>query len=814
MEAELGTLAAQGATALVGLVVADAWLKMKHGSRRITRWFSRRGAEGELDAVREELESARQQGDERSAADRVAADLERRLVRIFEDDPEAAEELRPLLAEVLPGTSYDIAFDVPGAAPAAPGAQPDHLPVLTGTFSNRIAELDRMDALCGGPDRVGLAVLAGLPGVGKTAIACRWADKERARFPDGLFYVDYAALRDESAVGAAMGHAVTSQALASILRALLGSDADISEKFDELRRQYETHSRDRRMLVLIDNVTMASQARALIPTGRGSTVMVTSRHKLGELVAQDGAELIALKPLDAEGGLTLLTDHCGAETVAAETAAAERLVDLCGGLPVALRIVATRLTTGDAPSLTYLAEELEDEAERLEGISLPGSLPGDTYSLSAVLGPSYRLLPPGPARLFRLLGWLPAGLFDESVAAAAAGVDRRTARRLLRELAAASLLETDRDGRYRVHDLVRLYARERAVAEERPTEETALIERVTTHYLVLAALADRAQRRDRLRVADLTELLERATDPFSAPAGPAPLTWLDAECPAILAVLRAAVRHRLYALAWPLAEAFTVLFLHHRYLGAWKESLSLGVEAAAALTADPATPAGTAEQALAGEARLRSLLSRPLTDLGEHDRAGAELERAVALAEPTDRLLLRASVQEFHGRHLERDDPARAVAAYRYCLDLNRRAQDRRGEALALLFLGSALDAQGDHEQALILLGRARADLLGLPEPDERMAARALLALGRARAHRDEFDEAFRDLETAADTLRERRAYSYEADAREALADLAERTGRHLDRVRAWLTRALEIHEANGNRRADDLRRRLDDDLS
>ncbi|MGW2651250.1 NB-ARC domain-containing protein [Streptomyces sp. NPDC001393] len=807
MEAELGTLAAQGATALVGLMVTDAWLKMKHGSRRFTRWLSRRAEHGELDALREELATAGESCGEEDTANRVAADWERRLLRILEDDPGAAEELRRLLAELLPGASYDIAFDVRPAAPVPPGAQPDHLPALTGTFSNRVAELDRMNTLCGEPDRVRLAVLAGLPGVGKTALACRWADTRREHFPDGLFYVDYAALRDDSAVGAAMGAAATSQALASILRALLGSDAHVSERFEELRRQYETHSRGRRMLVLIDNVTMAAQVRALIPTGPGSTVMVTSHSKLGELVATDGAELIDLKPLDAPGGLKLLSDQCGQDVVAAETAAAERLVELCGGLPVALRIVATRLTTGDAPTLTYLAQELADEAERLQGISLPG---GD-HSLSAVLGPSYRLLPPGPARMCRLLGLLPTGLFDESVAAAAAGVDRRTARRLLRELAAASLLERDHDGRYRAHDLVRLYARERAEAEERPGEERAVIERVTTHYLVLAALADRAQRADRLRVADLTELLTGTTDPFSAPGGPAPLTWLDAECNAILAVLRAAVRHRLYALAWPLAEAFTVLFLHHRHLGAWKESLSLGSEAAAALAADPATPAGAAAEARAGEARLRSLLSRPLTDLGEHDRARIELERAVALAEPTDRLLLRASVQEFLGRHLELHEPARAVETYRYCLDLNRRARDRRGEALALLFLGSALDAQGDHEQALTLLGRARADLLGLPEPDERMAARALLALGRAHAHREEFDAAFPALETAAQTLQERRAFSYEADAREELADLAQRSGRHLDRVRAWLTRALEIHEANGNLRADDVRRRLRD---
>ncbi|MEU2713273.1 NB-ARC domain-containing protein [Streptomyces sp. NPDC007205] len=805
MEAELGTLAAQGATALVGLVVADAWVQMKHVRRRVACWLSRRGADDELDAAREELESARQSGDEEDAAGRVAADWERRLLRILQEDPEAAEELRRLLAEVLPGTSYDIAFDVRSAGPSVPGAQPDHIPALTGTFSNRVAELDRLDAVGGERGRVGLAVLAGLPGVGKTAIACRWADKERDRFPDGLFYVDYAALRDESAVGAAMG-ADVSQALTGILRALMGSDEHIPATLAELTRQYTAHSRDRRILVLIDNVTLPAQVRPLIPSGPGSTVVVTSHNKLGELVAVDGAELIALKPLDAEGGLKLLADHLGERTVTADRASAERLVELCGGLPVALRIVAARLLSDEFLTPADLAGELDDEAERLEGMSLPGG----SHSVSAVLGPSYRLLPPGPARLFRLLGWLPAGLFDAGVAAAATGIDLRTARRLLRELVAASLLETERDGRYRMHDLVRLYARERAAEEERAGEETALVERVATHYLVLVALADRAVRADRLRVADLTPLLAQATDPFTAAGGPSALTWLDTECATILAVLRAAVRHGLHGLAWPLAEAFTVLFLHHRYLGAWKESLELGAEAAAALAASaPDGSAGPAADAVAGEARLRSLLSRPLMDLGEHDRARAELERAVALAESTDRLLLRASVQEFHGRYLDRCDPPRAVDTYRYCLELNRRAQDQRGEALALLFLGSAMDARGEHAEALAVLRQAREGLLNLPEPDVRMAARALLAAGLAHDHLQQTEEAVRALHTAARTLREQRATSYEADALEALVGIAERTGRHRDRMRAWLSRAVEIHDGSGNRRADELRRRL-----
>ncbi|MCZ0990695.1 NB-ARC domain-containing protein [Streptomyces diastatochromogenes] len=386
MDAELGTLAAQGATALIGLLVADSWVKTKDLARWVTRRRPGRGAGDELDSSREELDAARERGEENrrrtgspphgNGACSTSCGATPRRPRA------AAPPVRTHAGNV-------VRHHLRRATGRRRRAS-DHIPALTGTFSNRVAELDRMDALCDEPGRVSLAVLAGLPGVGKTAFACRWADKERDRFPDGLFYVDYAALRDESAVGAAMG-ADVSQALAAILKALLRSDEHVPATLAELTRQYVSHSRDRRILVLIDNVTLPAQVRPLIPSGPGSTVVVTSHSRLTELVAVDGAELIALKPLDKESGLTLLADQCGRETVAADPAAAGRLVDLCGGLPVALRIVATRLLTDDSLTPADLADELADEADRLDGMSLPGS----TYSVSAVLGPSYRLLPPG-----------------------------------------------------------------------------------------------------------------------------------------------------------------------------------------------------------------------------------------------------------------------------------------------------------------------------------------------------------------------------------------------------------------------------------
>jgi tetratricopeptide (TPR) repeat protein len=245
---------------------------------------------------------------------------------------------------------------------------------------------------------------------------------------------------------------------------------------------------------------------------------------------------------------------------------------------------------------------------------------------------------------------------------------------------------------------------------------------------------------------------------------------------------------------WQLAEAYTVLFLHQRALGPWRESLELGAAAAASAVAP------------AAEARLRSLLSRPLLDLGEDAHARAALDTALACAEVAGHQVLSASVREFDGRYWDRHDPARAVTAYRASLELNTGAGEARGAAIATYFLGCAQDAAGDHTTALTTLRAAHRMLTDCRDP--RMAARATAALGVTLDHLGATEEAVRALEEAAGTLRSERATHYEAQALVALADIAERTGLRRDDVPGWLERAVEIHERGGSPLAPSLRER------
>ncbi|WP_329465115.1 ATP-binding protein [Streptomyces sp. NBC_01431] len=795
MGVEVVALAASGATStVIGLAVTEAWTQARG---LISRLFNRRRQQDGTEAGDEELRSAVEQlaaalrADDQYALGDATDRLRRRLRHSLQEGSATAAELVDLLRELDGERDRDTSFPAsPAAATALSGVTfgappavrasgpPSEVPALRTRFVNRTAELADLGDSSAPADasHVDVRVLAGPPGVGKTALARHWAHAMRRNFPDGRLYVDFAALRGRSEAGAdvldAVGHC---------LRSLGVQDTRLPSSLEERCALFRDRTSELRVLLVLDDVTAPAQVRALIPHGAGSVVLATSTAKLGEL-SVDGARPLPLEPLTPQAALLLLAARCGEARIAADPDAARQVADLCSGLPVALHVAAARLLTDRHLTLSALAAELRDEERRLTALRVGGESP-----VSAVFDSSYRQLTPELAHGYRLLGWIPGRSFDAATAAAALGTDVVAAQLLLDVLEDMSLLETAQDRRYRFHGLVRLHARERAAAEEPSDAGPAVVRRVLTHYLALTAFADRAVRADRTRVADLRSLLAGRTDPFAAQSGRKPLDWLEAERANIMAVLRAAGEYRLYTPGWQLAEGFTVLFLHHRHLGDWQESLELGAGYAAAAVAP------------AAEARLRSLLSRPLMDLGEHDAAHRELEVALACAEVAGDLVLQASVREFSGRYWDQFDPSRAIAAYRRSRELNVRGEEPRGAAIAAFFLGRAQDAQGESADALATLRQARTDLLSLPDPDHRMAARATLALGRALDHLGRTDEAAAMLREGARTLREQQAYAYEAEALLDLAAIATRPGADRSRLRDDLTRALTIHQEMGS---------------
>ena len=663
--------------------------------------------------------------------------------------------------------------EVPRQVPAPPVSFVDRADVL--------AWMSGLAAEPGQPPRI--VVLAGLAGIGKRTAARRWAHLSRDMFPGGDLHVDCA----EYGAGAGEGTADVSGMVGACLRSLGADDRFTPAALMDRVRLFRTRTSAAPVLVVVENATEPGQVLPLVPSSPGSLVLVTSSSDLGEL-RLEGARIYELRGLDDDSGAQLLATVCGEERVAGEPGSTGDLVRWCAGLPIALAVLAARLAGTRSLTVAELAGELSDEARRLPGLALGGKA-----MVSAVFTAAYERLP-GPARrLYRLLGVLPCVDVSPEIAAAAAGAGSGQARPVLDSLVSAHLAEYRGNGRYGLHELARLHARDRAQEEDPPASREAALRAVVTHYVVRAAFADHAVMGDRARVADHDVLLAGHDDPF---AGPEParqaLAWLDSERPNFVPVTEAAAASGWNVEAWQLAEALTGYYFNHRHLSDWIMVSGVGALAAQAC--------GNVR----AEARLRMTVSRAYTDLGELGRARAELDAAEGLAQRSGDLVLQASAWEFRGRYLDVADPPASLNAYQRAYDLNVTAGERRGAALALYFAGCALDAAGQHERALEELRRALGMLRDLG--DRRMAGRALIAIGTAQAALHQAGDASASLREAIGLVS---GLHYEAQAREALAAIADDSGDHAI-ARQHLQEAVRIYASTGHPRAEEITARLD----
>ena len=411
-----------------------------------------------------------------------------------------------------------------GEARVVPAQLPADVDVFTGR-AEELAELDRLltaaptqtdatDAAGGGSTSVVISAVSGTAGVGKTALALRWAHRVRGEFPDGQLYLDLRGYDPDQPLS-------PGYALAGFLRALGVAGADIPPEVEERAAAYRSLLDGRRMLVVLDNASSVEQVRPLLPGTPSTLVMVTSRDALAGLVARHGARRLDLLP--PEDAVTLLGRLIG-DRVAAEPDAAVTLAGQCAWLPLALRIAATRPTT----ALAQLVAELADEQRRLELLDAGGD---PRTAVRAVFSWSYRHLPDEAARAFQLLGLHPGPDLDLYAAAALTHTGLERAQHLLDLLTRAHLIGPTGPGRYGMHDLLRAYATHLAThgdtGEDSEVERRATLTRLFDHYLATAAAAmdtlHPAERGRRPRVPPTGTPTPPVPDPSAAQA------WLDAE---------------------------------------------------------------------------------------------------------------------------------------------------------------------------------------------------------------------------------------------------------------------------------------------
>ncbi|WP_432828738.1 BTAD domain-containing putative transcriptional regulator [Dactylosporangium sp. CA-092794] len=325
---------------------------------------------------------------------------------------------------------------------AAPVPVPAQLPGAVHDFVGRRRELSDLDGLL--DHRAGgavVAALSGTAGVGKTALALRWAHRAVDQFPDGQLYVD---LRGFAPAGAVLDPAA---ALHWFLEAFGIPAERIPSDVEARAALYRTVLAGKRVLVVIDNARDSDHARPLLPGSAGAVAVVTSRSSLAGLVAT-GARRRVLGALSRDEARELLARRLGAERVAVEAAAAEAVIARCARLPLALAIASSRT---DA-TLTQLAASFQDSAPD------PFEVPDDATGITGAFSWSCDALSEPAARLLRVLGYQSDPRLTETLAAYLLGVARPQARAAIEELVEANLLAEERPGYYACHDLLRQYA--------------------------------------------------------------------------------------------------------------------------------------------------------------------------------------------------------------------------------------------------------------------------------------------------------------------------------------------------------------------
>ncbi|GAB2852816.1 AfsR/SARP family transcriptional regulator [Lentzea nigeriaca] len=332
------------------------------------------------------------------------------------------------------------------------------LPPDTAGFVGRADLLRKVEERLTAPG-VPVVVLSGAPGVGKSAFTIKAAHRLRDRFPDGQLF---ARLN-----GAGGDPREPVEVLAELLVALDVHASAVPDGLEARSAAFRAQLADRRMLVVLDDAAGSDQVRPLLPGTAGCAVLISSRH---QLVQVDGAQSLRVPPLGVDDGIALLSNVLGAQRAGTDKAAVAEIVGACGGLPLALRVAGARLAARESLPLRSLARRLSDERHRLDELTM-----GD-LEVRATFGPSYEALPPDAATAFRRLGLLGATDVASWTVGVLAGGDGE---RLVERLVEANLLDEvglDATGepRYRLHDLLAVYAAELVRAEDEQVVAAAM----------------------------------------------------------------------------------------------------------------------------------------------------------------------------------------------------------------------------------------------------------------------------------------------------------------------------------------------------
>ncbi|MFG1976925.1 BTAD domain-containing putative transcriptional regulator [Nonomuraea fuscirosea] len=635
---------------------------------------------------------------------------------------------------------------------------PAQLPPDTPDFTGRRSEVEKLTELLAGDGAAGgvpVVGISGLPGVGKSALAVHVAHRLRPFFPDGQLFAHLAGMSRPRDPGEVLGE---------LLGALGVTGPEMPATGTERSALLRSLLAGRRVLLVLDDAASAQQVRPFVPGTPGCAVLVSSRSHL----AGPGIKSVRVEPLPGEEAERLLGDIIGEERVSAEPDAAGQVLQVCGGLPLAVRIVAARLSAAPHWQLSYFAGRLADRAKVLDALTV------DDMAVAASIALSYEALPAEAQAAYRLLALAGPGSFPAWLVAMLIGVDdaeQLMQTLLVRSLITAAGVDAAGQPRYRQHDLLREYSAAR-LAEHGGEREMAV------HRLLMGwlELVDRASSRisHEPYYPPPDGLGMRGWAPAEARAliDADPVAWWQASITNVLGVIRLAAAEHRYHLAVGIALR-TAPFLYRQSQGRDAADMWRTVMQAAGTARD-------ARRTAEARHRVASLVSR------QSDDDGLGLQRAVGM--------LDECVQVF-SEVVERRGWARSLSLRAYC---------RYKKVVAGMRGPEALDLAGEDAEQGLHLARVMHDAYS---EFTCLRVQGLIASQRGR------HEQARHLCEEAVTIAHKFALAtgeraYEAFATKALVKVLLAAGEHeqaLDRARHGRVLAAAVGHQDGAARFAEL---------
>jgi len=633
---------------------------------------------------------------------------------------------------------------------------PAELPAEVTDFIGREAELKELDELASrDPDAMLVTAIAGTAGVGKTALALRWAHGVRDRFPDGQLYANLRGYDPGEPTPAA-------EILAAFLRSLGVDSTQIPPGADERAARFRTLLAGRRMLVFLDNAATSEQVRPLLPGSGSHLVIVTSRDALTGLTMRDGARRVQLGLFSPCEAGALLWTLLGGERVDAEPAAAAGLAERCARLPLALRVAAEHAASRPTEPLSKLLAELDRH-----GLDLLDRHGDEQTALRNAFSWSCRRLADPAARVFRLLGLHSGRLAGLPAISAMAGLPTAEADRALATLVRAHLSEEAPPGRFGMHDLLRAYAAELAATDPEPIRRAAL-GRMLDHYVHnTAAVKDILHPWDRPPARTLPGTAAHA---IRFPDAAAAALWLETEMGNLAAASGYAADHGWPEHAWALsALLWRVLNIGNRH----DEALAIHGNA---------SRAARRHADLAQEARAQFRIGDVWWRVGRYDEATTRFENSLRLRRAAGDALGEAHtlgglavVHTLTGRHDE------ALETHRKALAIARKLASRDTEAVCLSSLGEVLERLGRYHESVEHHYQALAIQCEIGARDDE--AWTLISLGLVHTRLGHFDHASEHYRRALALADELGARAIKATALTRLGTVLAQQGRHTEAI-------------------------------